>query len=312
MNALDRPLVTIAIPTYNRADTYLPQALESALSQTYPNIEIVVSDNCSTDNTEAAVRSHADPRIRYFRQAKNITPNDNFNFCLSQARGDYFLLLHDDDMTDPDFVDACMRKANYATNVGIIRTGTRIIDANGNVLAERENKDDKLSTEDFFVAWLESRSVSFLCSTLFNTKFLKEIDGFNSKHQLFQDVLAQFKLAAKFRRVDVQDVKASFRKHPLQRTSLTRINEWCEDSLFLLDNMCELTPEIRAMLIKQGMKKLAKHNYDIATKVRTPIKRYMAYFIVYQKFNYEYFPPLLGRFRQKISKIKQRISIDTP
>ncbi len=63
------PLVTIAIPTYNRADGYLKQALQSAVNQTYKNIEIVVSDNCSPDNTEAVVRSYTDPRIRYFQQA---------------------------------------------------------------------------------------------------------------------------------------------------------------------------------------------------------------------------------------------------
>jgi len=58
------PLVTIAIPTYNRADGYLREALASALNQTYQNIEIIVSDNCSTDNSEAFIRGISDQRIR--------------------------------------------------------------------------------------------------------------------------------------------------------------------------------------------------------------------------------------------------------
>ena len=91
------PKVTIAIPTYNRADDYLKQTLKSALNQTYENIEIIVSDNCSTDNTEAVVNSFNDSRIRYFRQQENIGANNNFNFCLKQAKGEYFLLLLDDD-----------------------------------------------------------------------------------------------------------------------------------------------------------------------------------------------------------------------
>lgn len=55
------PLVTIGIPTYNRFDGYFPGALEAALTQDYPNIEIVVSDNASTDGTEAFMRSVDDP-----------------------------------------------------------------------------------------------------------------------------------------------------------------------------------------------------------------------------------------------------------
>ena len=49
------PLVSIGIPTYNRADGYLRECIESAINQTYPNIEIVISDNCSSDDTEALV-----------------------------------------------------------------------------------------------------------------------------------------------------------------------------------------------------------------------------------------------------------------
>lgn len=109
MNNFVPPLVTIAIPTYNRANLYLTQAIESAINQTYPNLEIIISDNCSTDDTEMVIRSFKDPRIRYFRQEKNIGGNNNFNFCLKQARGEYFLLLMDDDLIDSDFIETCMR-----------------------------------------------------------------------------------------------------------------------------------------------------------------------------------------------------------
>ena len=81
------PLITIAIPTYNRANAYLMQALESAVNQTYRNLEIIVSDNCSTDNTETVVRGFDDPRIRYIRQNENIGANNNFNFCIKRGEG---------------------------------------------------------------------------------------------------------------------------------------------------------------------------------------------------------------------------------
>ncbi|WP_368427632.1 glycosyltransferase family 2 protein [Sulfuricaulis sp.] len=58
-------MVTIGIPTYNRVNRYLRETLESALGQSYSNLEFVVSDNGSTDNMESIVRSYADPRIRF-------------------------------------------------------------------------------------------------------------------------------------------------------------------------------------------------------------------------------------------------------
>jgi glycosyltransferase involved in cell wall biosynthesis len=162
------PLVTIGIPTYNRADSYLRQALESAVKQTYQNIEIVVSDNCSSDDTETLVKNFEDPRIRYFKQTENIGAYKNFNFCLQQANGTYFLILSDDDLIDNDFIDVCMKAANYSTDIGIIRTGTRIIDSQGGVVHTYTNDAAGLSTEEFFRGWFVSKTAFYPCSSLFN------------------------------------------------------------------------------------------------------------------------------------------------
>jgi glycosyltransferase involved in cell wall biosynthesis len=112
------PLVTIAIPTYNRADGYLRQTLESALNQTYPNLDILVSDNCSVDDTAKLVTSFPDPRIRYIKHQVNVGQTNNFNFCLREAKGDYFLLLPDDDLIDHDFVETCIEAAERPPETG--------------------------------------------------------------------------------------------------------------------------------------------------------------------------------------------------
>jgi glycosyltransferase involved in cell wall biosynthesis len=82
-----RPLVTIGIPTYNRAGGYLRECIEGAINQTYLNFEFIISDNCSVDGTTTLASSIADSRIRYFRHPKNIGANNNFNYCLEQAKG---------------------------------------------------------------------------------------------------------------------------------------------------------------------------------------------------------------------------------
>ena len=278
------PLVTIAIPTYNRADGYLKQALRSAVSQTYQNIEIVVSDNCSPDNTKAMVENYADPRIRYFRQAQGLKPNDNFNFCLKEAKGSYFLLLHDDDMIDKDFVEICLKTADYSTDIGIIRAGTRMIDSSGKELSEQQNLCGGLSTDEFIKAFLARKVRMFLCGSLFNTKRLKEIGGFYSKYLRWQDVHAEFQVAARFGRTDVPDVKASMRKHLSATTYNVNIREWVEDSIFLLNALCDLSSEKESIIRNQGMQYFAKHNYMISDEIKSPAKRFIAYLIVFKKF----------------------------
>ncbi len=285
------PLVTIAIPTYNRANTYLKQSLESAVNQTYQNIEIIVSDNCSKDNTETVVMGYNDPRIRYFRHKVNIGANNNFNFCLEQAKGDYFLILQDDDLIDNDFVDTCMKDANYSTDVGIIRTGTRWIDPDGNLLLELPNRACGLSTEDFFMSYFKGKTGMYLCSTLFNTKTLREIGGFHSKHNLFQDVMAEIRLAFKYGRQDFYEIKASNRKHQSEMTFSTKINSWCEESLALIDLMCEYVSENKTLLRTEGMAALSQFNYTLTRKIKSPLKSCIAYLIVFQKFKYKYLPP---------------------
>src|SRR5436190_18430731 len=161
------PLVTIAIPTYNRAATYFPICLEGALRQTYPNLEIIVADNGSTDHTRDIVSRYHDPRVRYFRHPKNVKPNDNYNFCVREARGVYFQLLQDDEQIDSDFVETCLKAVDYATDVGFIQTGLRVVNANGDWLVDRPNRAADTSFSDFLLSWFDGRTALYLCNTLF-------------------------------------------------------------------------------------------------------------------------------------------------
>jgi len=290
------PLITIGIPTYNRADGFLGEAITSALRQTYSNVEIIVSDNCSTDNTEDVVKSFNETSIRYYRQPVNLGPQKNFNFCVEKARGDYFQLLQDDDLIDDDFIETCIKATKFQRDIGIIRTGTRIIDENGNLLKNNLNMAVGLSTEEFFRFWFDCKTALYLCSTLFNTKRLQEIGGFPSKHNLFSDVCAEIILAARYGRVDVQEVKASFRKHSGEMTFTSKTKEWCKDSLSLLDVMCDIVPRKKNIIRREGMRYLAKFNYNRTKSIRSPIRRFWEYLTVFHYFKYKHLPPNTFKF----------------
>jgi hypothetical protein len=181
-----------------------------------------------------------------------------------------------------------MNSVSHNTDSGIIRTGTRIIDGNGNVLEKAFNRTEGLSTKDFILSWFKWKTAFYFCSILFNTKRLNEIGGFGSKTNLFQDVVAGVQLAAKFGRIDIHDMKASFRKHGSKRTFAVKVGEWLEDSLYLLDLICDLFPENKSLLRKEGLAYFSTFNYELAGKIKSPLNRYIAYLTLIKAFKYAF------------------------
>jgi glycosyltransferase involved in cell wall biosynthesis len=103
-------LVSIGIPTYNRP-VLLRRALKKLTTQTYKNLEIIVSDNASpgneTANVVAEFMAH-DPRISYFRQLKNLGVHNNYFFVFEKAKGEFYMWAADDDQWEPWFVERCV------------------------------------------------------------------------------------------------------------------------------------------------------------------------------------------------------------
>ena len=92
------PKVSIGLPVYNGEKT-LPRALNHILNQNHTNYELLISDNASTDKTESICREYEKnhPSIKYFKRDRNYGISNNFNFVAMQAKGEYFIWMHDDD-----------------------------------------------------------------------------------------------------------------------------------------------------------------------------------------------------------------------
>jgi glycosyltransferase involved in cell wall biosynthesis len=90
------PLFSIVIPTYNRSDL-VQGAVRSVLGQTLNDFEVVVSDNCSQDDTRAVIEGFHDPRVRYVRTPSHGVIADSWEFARTQARGTLVMMLSDDD-----------------------------------------------------------------------------------------------------------------------------------------------------------------------------------------------------------------------
>jgi hypothetical protein len=139
MQSSTAPLVTIGIPTFNRVGP-LVKAIETALAQDYPNLEVIVSDNCSTDGTESFCRQVAerDHRVRYVRHPENRGGVENFRFVLREARGELFMWLGDDDWLDADYVSRCARIMNADRAYSVV-AGLAHYYTNGKLVHEGES-----------------------------------------------------------------------------------------------------------------------------------------------------------------------------
>ena len=106
---MERPLVSIGIPIYN-AEEFLIERINSIINQTYKNLEIIISDNASTDTTEKICKKFAekDVRIKYIRQKNNMGAMWNFMFVLENSKGKYFTWAAADDSILPEYVEKCI------------------------------------------------------------------------------------------------------------------------------------------------------------------------------------------------------------
>jgi glycosyltransferase involved in cell wall biosynthesis len=127
-----QPLVSIITPTYNRPE-YLKDAISSALRQTYQNIEIIVSDNCSPENPQAIVESFNDSRIQFSRNESNLGMFANTMKAFKMARGKYVASLLDDDMWEAEFLEKLVTPLEANPNVILAFCDHYIIDAQGEI-----------------------------------------------------------------------------------------------------------------------------------------------------------------------------------
>lgn len=112
MKVINNHLITIGIPSYNRPLT-LKRTLDSIINQTYINLEILISDNCSTDaEVDILINDYCrkDSRISFVKQEKNLGASGNFYYLLKNATGKYFMWLADDDFISNDYIEEIMKE----------------------------------------------------------------------------------------------------------------------------------------------------------------------------------------------------------
>jgi glycosyltransferase involved in cell wall biosynthesis len=127
------PVVSILIPAFR--PTWLDDAIQSALAQTFADFELIVSDDSAGDEVERIVKARSDPRIRYLRNPTRGAPGSNRDFLIDRARGEYIKFLFDDDLLYPHSVRLLLSMASR-TRCKLAFHSRNVVDANGVVVQQ--------------------------------------------------------------------------------------------------------------------------------------------------------------------------------
>jgi GT2 family glycosyltransferase len=125
----DGPLVSVGLPVFN-GESFLRGAMDSILGQSHSNLELIVSDNASTDGSAAIADEYAarDSRVRNFRQPRNIGATRNYNFVAARARGKYMKWASANDYCDTAMFAACVEVLESDPGVVLCYGRTRLVD----------------------------------------------------------------------------------------------------------------------------------------------------------------------------------------
>jgi glycosyltransferase involved in cell wall biosynthesis len=134
------PRVSIGVPVYN-GERYVAETLDSLLSQTYADFELIICDNASTDRTEQICRAYADrdSRIRYVRNPRNVGAVGNYKRAFELSSGEYFRWANADDLFGAQGLARCVEVLDRQPSAVLVYPRTKFIDEQGRVISEYED-----------------------------------------------------------------------------------------------------------------------------------------------------------------------------
>jgi glycosyltransferase involved in cell wall biosynthesis len=231
------PLVSVIIPVYN-AQQFIREALDSIFRQTYKNIEVIVVNDGSSDQTENIITGQYKDRVRYFSQA-NSGPSKARNAGLKNAKGEYVAFLDVDDVWHPNKIEEQVNSFLRNSNFEMIYTDYQVIDIDEPVQFLLEPGEIELQPCTF-------RQILFgkLVATptvMIKKDVLLNIGGYNEALLTGEDIELYLKVAQLFRIGFLNKTYVVVRKH---KKNLTKNRRAVSGIIDGLNNLCALYPEL--------------------------------------------------------------------
>lgn len=243
----DMPKVSICIPTYNRSK-YLNNTIQSALAQHYPNIEVIVSDNASTDDTLLRLAAVHDSRLIVLKQSSNIGMANNWNACLNRASGEYFILLSDDDWLEPAAIQKMVElfkngslQSSSNDDIGIVCCRAKTVNESDTVIGLGRPAPFKESAESLIISFFNGKRDMYPCKILFRTEDVRSVGGYPGElfPVGFDAYMWMMIVMKRGYSLFVDECLSTYRIHELSSTNNTKYDIWIKDTTALGSICCD-------------------------------------------------------------------------
>jgi glycosyltransferase involved in cell wall biosynthesis len=274
-----RPRVSIGLPVYNGAN-YLAEAIEAILAQTFTDIELIISDNASTDATPAIIEKYMaqDSRVRSYRHPVNVGIASNFEKTLELARGDYFRYHSHDDLCTPTSLEVCVKVLDAHADVVLAFPETEYIEEKGQVVVFEWDDDLIIESNDPVIRfgryidliWIDKNGTQKqnILFGLMRTSLLREV---GIGRNVGSDMVMLGALAIRGKIVKALGGKFQRRDHPQQSIHASKT----------IYRLCVINaPERRGTVILPRLENLFELFHCVTRSPMTTMQKYRSYFHV--------------------------------
>lgn len=251
------------MPVYNGA-AYVGEAIESVLCQSFPEWELIVQDDCSTDGSESVVKQYKDPRIVFARNSYRIHIAGTLNAALHQARGKYIQLLGQDDHLLPNYLAVQFRYMEDHSQVGFSFCAPYVIDIAGRRLLNASyawdrqyNDTDEVCQSNVAMLLLFNYGClpGNISTVMIHRESLEEVGGFNTRYRICLDWELWIKLAQNSGFGFIKERLVEIRSHREQESqNPNRLKDRIKESYECLDLLQRFLPAKMDRALRFGRK----------------------------------------------------------
>lgn len=173
------PLISVTVPAYKAA--YLAECIESILSQTYKNFEVIIVNDHSPQDLDSVVAKFNDPRIHYYKNEKGfgaLHVVGNWDKCLEYSKGDFLICMGDDDKLLPSCLEDYVSLIKKYPTLDVYHARTEIIDEDSKIMDLQEARPEFESAFSLLFHRLKQIRIQYIGDFLFRTSALRAMDGF--------------------------------------------------------------------------------------------------------------------------------------
>ncbi|MFN7140763.1 MAG: glycosyltransferase family 2 protein [Limisphaerales bacterium] len=268
---MNGPKISVLMPTYNYG-RFLPDAIESVLDQTFQNFELLILNDCSTDNSAEVIEHYAarDPRIRSHVNSTNLGMVRNCNLCMEMAEGEYLkFLFSDDTLADKSALERFAKMLDQNPSATLAACARKVVDQNSRpitVWAQLGSSGLKRGDDIILLCLREMHNlIGEPSAVMFRKRDAGR--GFSSRYRQIMDQEFWMHLLEKGDLVYTSEPLSTFRTHPAQETEMNRATKLGEkEHLLLLEDYLQ-KPLLRS---PKGRSTIFNNLYRIRIKRNSP------------------------------------------